>query len=87
MTLNISKLNASDSSFPADLKQALAWDTLAKPDVIKTVNTILSEVKAEGDAAVLKWTKNLISWIYHLLASWKFLKNVYRESLGIIPTE
>ncbi len=57
MTLAIRKLNAADADFTAELKKVLAWDSLASPDVLATVNAILQEVKAAGDKAVLELTK------------------------------
>lgn len=87
MTLNIRKLNAADPSFSADLKQALEWDTLANADVTKTVNTILSEVKTDGDAAVLKWTKNLDQLDLSSASELEIPQERLQKSLASIPAE
>ena len=87
MTLNIRKLNAADKGFAADLKQALAWDTLANPDVVKSVNTILAEVRAEGDAAVLKWTKKLDQLDLSSAKDLEIPRERLHQSLASIPAE
>ncbi len=87
MTLNIRKLNASDIGFAADLKQALAWDSLANPDVVKSVNDILREVKADGDAAVLKWTKKLDQMDLSSAEELEISQVRLQKSLASIPSE
>ena len=87
MTLNIRKLNAADIGFSADLKQALAWDTLANPEVIKSVSTILAEVKTDGDAAVLKWTKKLDQLDLSSAEELEIPQERLLESLASIPSE
>ena len=87
MTLNIRKLNAADIGFSADLKQAIAWDTLANPEVIKSVSTILAEVKTDGDAAVLKWTKKLDQLDLSSAEELEIPQERLLESLASIPSE
>jgi len=59
MTVNITRLLFSDSGFRAELDKALAWDAIADAGVQETVTTILTDVKARGDAAVVEWTNKL----------------------------
>jgi len=59
MTVNITRLLFSDSGFRAELDKALAWDAIADAGVQKTVTTILTDVRARGDAAVVEWTNKL----------------------------
>lgn len=87
MTLNIHKLNASDIGFAADLKKALAWESLANPDVVKSVNAILGEVKADGDAAVLKWTKKLDQMDLSSAEELEISQERLQKSLASIPSE
>lgn len=87
MTVNIRKLNASDIGFSAELKKALAWDSLANPEVVKTVNSILGEVKSDGDAAVLKWTKKLDHLDLLSAGELEIPQQRLQESLASIPSE
>ena len=87
MTLNIRKLNASDIGFSAELKKALAWDSLANPEVVKTVNSILGEVKSDGDTAVLKWTKKLDHLDLLSSGELEIPQKRLQESLASIPSE
>jgi len=59
MTVNITRLLFSDSGFRAELDKALAWDAIADAGVQETVTTILTDVRARGDAAVVEWTNKL----------------------------
>lgn len=59
MPVNITRLQFSDSGFRAALDKALAWDAIADAGVQETVATILADVRARGDAAVVEWTNKL----------------------------
>jgi histidinol dehydrogenase len=59
MTVNITRLLFSESGFRAELDKALAWDAIADAGVQETVTTILTDVRARGDAAVVEWTNKL----------------------------
>jgi len=87
MKPEIRKLNASDKSFAAELKQALAWDSLASPDVLSAVNTILGEVKAEGDHAVIKWTTKLDQRNISSVIELEISRERLQKSLVSIPIE
>jgi histidinol dehydrogenase len=56
MSLTMKLLDASAPTFAAQLRDALAWDSLSSPEVEQRVNEILRDVKVRGDAAVLHWT-------------------------------
>tara|TARA_R110000824_G_scaffold7892_3_gene35671 strand:+ start:15369 stop:16688 length:1320 start_codon:yes stop_codon:yes gene_type:complete len=87
MTLTIRKLNAADAGFNAELKQALAWDSLASPQVLNTVTAILDEVKNQGDSAVLKWTKQLDNLDVSSVAELEIPLVRLQQSLDSIPAE
>lgn len=87
MTLTIRKLNAADAEFTAELKHALAWDSLASPQVIATVAAILAEVKSQGDAAVLKWTKQLDKLDVSTVAELEIPNERLQKSLASIPAD
>ncbi len=57
MTLDITRLDASDADFTERLDRLLAWDTASDAEVFATVTDILERVRREGDAAVLELTR------------------------------
>jgi histidinol dehydrogenase len=54
--MKIRRLSTNDSSFDADLKALLAFETAQDDNVDKVVADILKDVKTRGDAAVLEYT-------------------------------
>ena len=54
--MNIRKLSTKDSSFDADLKALLAFETAQDDSIDAVVAGILKDVKTRGDAAVLEYT-------------------------------
>lgn len=85
MTLAIRKLNAADTDFFSELKKVLAWDSLASPDVLATVNTILQEVKSAGDTAVLELTKKFDQRNVSSISELEISRQRLQQSLENIP--
>ncbi|MDY0049921.1 MAG: histidinol dehydrogenase, partial [Halothiobacillaceae bacterium] len=56
MKLAIRRLDSSDENFRAELDKLLAWDSATDDAVFATVQEILGEVRARGDAAVIEYT-------------------------------
>ena len=54
--MNIQRLNSSDSDFWSKLEQRLAWDSSSDKTIFDTVNSILADVKSQGDSAVIEYT-------------------------------
>ena len=54
--MKIRRLSTQDKSFDADLKALLAFETAQDDSIDVVVATILKDVKARGDAAVLEYT-------------------------------
>lgn len=52
----INRLNTRSASFNAQLQALLAWDADTDAQLQSTVHNILAAVRAEGDAAVLRYT-------------------------------
>lgn len=53
----IKQLDATAPDFEQQLQELLAWESVSDHAVAKTVATILSEVKSEGDQALLRYTQ------------------------------
>jgi histidinol dehydrogenase len=56
MTALIRRLDSAQADFDQQLEQLLAWDSVSDNQVAATVDEILTQVKARGDAAVLEYT-------------------------------
>jgi len=54
--INIKQLNSSDSDFQQRLDALLAWDSVSDEAVSDTVKEILTEVKKNGDQAVIDYS-------------------------------
>ncbi|MFT6102656.1 MAG: histidinol dehydrogenase [Granulosicoccus sp.] len=52
----IQHLSTSDKNFSQQLDKLLAWDSVSDPQVAKTVEDILSNVRRNGDEAVIAYT-------------------------------
>ena len=59
---DIRKLSTQDSDFQAQLDQLLAWDTVSDEAVNNTVNSIISQIRAHGDSALLEFTNRFDRW-------------------------
>ena len=52
----IRRLDARAAGFEAELAALLAWDDDTRPEVIKTVSTIVNDVRRRGDEALIEYT-------------------------------
>ena len=56
MTIDIRRLNTSDTDFSSELKTLLAWESVSDNQVQKVVMDILGDVKARGDKALIEYS-------------------------------
>ncbi len=54
--LSITRLSSTDENFDTQLEKLLAWESVSDAKVNQIVDDILSEVKQQGDAAVVSYT-------------------------------
>ena len=57
MGVNIRRFNSQDANFQQQLNNLLAWDSVADPQVMATVDNILHAVKTTGDEALLAYSQ------------------------------
>ena len=55
--VDIKKLTTTDAEFQQQLEALLAWEAVSDTAVTDTVKEVLANVKAQGDSAVLEYTK------------------------------
>ncbi len=58
----IRKLSTLDSDFRERLDQLLAWESVSDQAVNQTVNDIIAAVRADGDAALIDYTRRFDGW-------------------------
>lgn len=87
MSLTMKLLDANDPNFAAQLRAALAWDSLSSPEVERRVNEILGDVRARGDAAVLQWTNTFDKLSAGSVAELKVSRERMQQSLQNLPAD
>ncbi len=55
--ISLTRLNASDADFPKQLEQVLQRDMLISETITQSVKSILDDVRAGGDEALLRYTQ------------------------------
>jgi len=83
----IRRLNSQDSDFQSQLETLLAWDSATDKSVVTTVENILADVKARGDAAVLEYTAQFDAVNADSLAKLELTQAELNAALERIPTE
>jgi histidinol dehydrogenase len=56
MTIEIRRLDTSDTNFSSELETLLAWESVSDNQVQKIVTDILADVKTRGDDAVIEYS-------------------------------
>ncbi len=85
--LTIKKLDSSHPDFSAELQKALAWESLASPQILEAVKAILQQVKAEGDQAVLALTERFDKLAAASVAALEIPQEQLQKSLQEIPAD
>jgi histidinol dehydrogenase len=83
--MKIRRLSTQDSSFDADLKALLAFETAQDDSVDVVVAGILKDVKARGDAAVLEYTNKFDKTNASSLAELEVSKTELQAALNGLP--
>jgi histidinol dehydrogenase len=58
----IRKLNTADGDFQAQLDALLAWESVSDQAVNETVNQVIADIRARGDAALIDYTNRFDGW-------------------------
>ncbi|OQX38842.1 MAG: histidinol dehydrogenase, partial [Candidatus Sedimenticola endophacoides] len=58
----IRAMNTADTDFSAQLRDLLAWESVSDGAVNETVNGIIADIRARGDAALLDYTNRFDGW-------------------------
>ena len=83
----VRRLNAADSDFNQTLDQLLSWDAQSDLTVVDVVNSVLADVKARGDAAVVEYTNRFDRRDAQSMADLQVSKEQITQALNAIPSE
>ncbi len=83
--MNIRRLSTRDSIFEGDLKALLAFETAQDDSVDAVVAGILNGVKAEGDAAVLRYTNEFDKTNANSMVDLEIKKPELNAALDALP--
>lgn len=53
----INRLNTESLKFPESLKQLLSWEEESHADVLQVVDSVIKDIRKNGDAALINYTK------------------------------
>jgi histidinol dehydrogenase len=62
MTTEIRRLSTADPGFDSQLDALLAWESVSDDSVRQTVETVIANVRARGDAALVDYTASFDRW-------------------------
>ena len=90
----ITRLSAKDPGFDAALEALLAWESVSDQTVNRTVEEIIATVRAQGDRALLDYTRRFDGWrasdasaleipLSRLEQAWNGLPAAQREALAV----
>jgi len=85
--MNIQKLNTNEADFWSKLDKRLAWDSVSDQAIFDTVNGILHDVKARGDAAVIEYTNKFDGMNVKTMSELEIPKARLEQALARISTE
>ena len=88
----IRKLSTMDPDFRERLDQLLAWESVSDQAVNQTVNDIIAAVRADGDAALIDYTRRFDGWnpasaadleipLARLRQAWERIPEAQRQAL------
>jgi histidinol dehydrogenase len=84
MSLNLRQLSTRSPDFDAELQRVLQWSAETDHAIEERVATILADVKARGDAAVLEYTQRFDGLQAPALAALELTREELRSALDAI---
>lgn len=82
--LAITRLDTAQADFSQRLDKLLSWESVSDTQVVATVEQVLADVKAEGDAALLRYTNRFDRMQAESIAALEITKEQLAESLQSI---
>lgn len=87
MAIEIKRLSTVNADFPAKLKTLLAFEAAADEGIERTVATILADVKARGNAAVVEYTNRFDRLSAASMADLELSREEMQAALDSLPAD
>jgi histidinol dehydrogenase len=81
----IRQLSTADSDFDQQLEALLAWESVSDGQVNQTVNDIIADIRARGDAALVEYTGRFDRWTPESAADLEIPKARLEQAWNAIP--
>ncbi|HRF71812.1 MAG TPA: histidinol dehydrogenase [Accumulibacter sp.] len=85
--ITIKRLASSDADFTARLNALLAFEAAQDEAVVQTVATILADVKARGDVAVVEYTRRFDGLGVNSMADLEIPRSALQRALAGLPAD
>ncbi len=85
--MSIRRLNSASANFDADINDLLAWESVSDPHVAQTVDEIIANVRAKGDAAVIEYTNKFDRRSLSSIDELKISSQDLSRALEAIPSD
>ena len=84
---HIRRLSTADANFDRQLEALLAWDAAADAQVQQTVADIITDIRASGDTALLKYTTQFDRWTPKGAQDLEVPRGRLEQAWGVIPAD
>lgn len=85
--MNIKQLNTQDKDFWSELNQMLEWESVSDQQVFDTVNQILSDVRSQGDDALIEYTNRFDRMNAESMVGLEISSERLQQALETIPAD
>jgi histidinol dehydrogenase len=84
---DITRLNSLDPDFDSGLERLLDWDQTTDPAVETVVRSIIADVRARGDVALLDYTERFDRWAAPVAAELERSQDDCQQALAVIDAQ
>ncbi|MET0051075.1 MAG: histidinol dehydrogenase, partial [Candidatus Thiodiazotropha sp.] len=84
---DIRQLSTRDSDFQQQLDRLLAWESVSDTAVNDTVNGIIQDIRSQGDAALIDFTRRFDRWEAASAADLEIPLSRLKQAWDSIPAE
>ena len=83
----ITKLDSTQADFKSQLDALLAWEAVSNTEVNQTVDTIIQQIREQGDPALIELTQKLDHWHANTASELEILPARLKQAFDSLPSE
>jgi histidinol dehydrogenase len=87
VTIEIRRLDTSDSNFDSELETLLAWESVSDHQVQQIVTDILADVKSRGDTAVIEYSNRFDHLHVESMDQLELTQDQLEDALNTLPAD